>query len=69
MNSAPVYVCVKGSDWWVQSLIALYKGVLVNLPDVPVFVPGLQVRLQVTGIRCHPCCNCSLDFLNLLVLL
>ena len=64
-----LYICIERSDRWVKSLIALYEGVLVHLPDVPVFVPGLQIGLQEVGISCHPCGNCSLNLLYLLVLL
>lgn len=39
------------------------------MPDIPVFVPGLQVGLQVTSIGCHPCGNRRLNLPNLLVLL
>lgn len=43
----PGYVSVKGGYCRVEPLVALYKAVFFDFPDLSVFVPGLQVGLQV----------------------
>lgn len=67
-RAVPVYISLKTADGCVESLVAQYEGVLLDLPDVPVLVPGLQVGLQVADVGGHPRHHGGLDLLQLLVL-
>ncbi len=65
----PGYVSVKWGYCRVEPLVALYKAVFFNFPDLSVFVPGLQVGLQVRCISHHSYSNGSLDLTDLFILL
>lgn len=65
----PGYVSIKGGYCRVEPLVALYKAILFDFPDLSVFVPGLQVGLQVWCISHHSCSYGSLDLTDLFILL
>lgn len=65
----PGNVCIKRRHWWVESLVSAYEEVLVDLPDLAVLVPGLQVGLQVGRVCRHAGRYGRLDLTHLLILL
>lgn len=50
VGALPSGVRIEGGHQRVKVPVAVDEGVLVDLPDLPVDVPGFQVGLEVGGI-------------------
>lgn len=68
-HHSPGNVGIKRRDRWVEALVATNERVLVDLPDLPVHVPGLEVVLQQARVVSHAAADLGLDLLDVLILL
>ena len=67
-SHSPRNICIEGGHLWVEFLISPDKGIFVNLPDLPVSVPGTEIVLEVGRVTLHPRTDLSLDLLDLIIL-
>lgn len=67
LSSLPGNVGIKRRDRGVEALIATNKRVLVDLPDLPIHIPGFEVVLQQASITGHTAADLGLDLLDVLI--
>lgn len=65
----PSSVRIEGRHEWVEVPVAVNEGVLADLPDLTVHIPGLQVCLEVHGVCLHATTDQCLDFLDIFITL
>lgn len=58
MSETPGYVGIESRHRRVKTLVSANEGIFLDLPDLTMLVPGLQVGLQVSGIGRHTCSYC-----------
>lgn len=68
MKETPRYVSIKSWHRRVKALISANEGVFLDLPDLTILVPGLQIGLEVSSISRHTCSYRGLNLTDLFIL-